>query len=35
MKASCVSQGDQGLPGENGPPGERGAGDPGAKVSQR
>lgn len=29
-----VSQGDQGLPGEVGAPGERGAGDPGAKVSQ-
>lgn len=30
---SCLSQGDQGLPGEVGAPGERGTGEPGAKVS--
>lgn len=28
----CLPQGDQGLPGEVGAPGERGAGEPGAKV---
>lgn len=31
-KYFCLTQGDQGLPGEVGAPGERGAGDPGAKV---
>lgn len=35
LMLSCLTQGDQGLPGEVGAPGERGAGDPGAKVSQK
>lgn len=33
MFANVLSKGDQGLPGEIGAPGERGAGEPGAKVS--
>lgn len=33
MLSCCFTQGDQGLPGEVGAPGERGAGDTGAKVS--
>lgn len=34
MKSSVyLLKGDQGLPGEIGAPGQRGAGEPGAKVS--
>lgn len=33
LKNGRLSQGDQGLPGEVGSPGERGAGEPGSKVS--